>query len=140
MSNSRKYIDSLISSVKFIKNKYDYIKKEVVRLTGENEYEKTMKHYDKLLSILNQELVSLPIGFRYTGTFYIRNSYTIPATFEKHDGVVYLREDLVSWQIEEGLERPDCGYHRNIFKEPKDGAELTKADATPVYAEATLSK
>lgn len=133
MNNSRKHIDGLISSVKFIKNKYEYIKKEVVRLTSQDDYEKTIEHYDKLLSMLNQELSSLPIGFRYTGTFYIKNSYTIPATFEKHDGVVYLREDLISWQIEEGLSRPDYGYHRNIFKEPTDGAELKRQDAVPVY-------
>lgn len=133
MSGSRKYIDGLISSIKFIKNKYEYIKKEVVRLTSQDDYEKIMEHYDKILIQLNQELISLPIGFRYKGTFYIKSSYPIPGTFEKHEGVVYLREDLVSWQIEEGLERPDYGYHRNIFKEPTDEAELTRADATPVY-------
>ena len=41
----------------------------------------------------------------------------------------------VSWQIEEGLERPDCSYHRNIYKLPQDGAELRREDAEPVYAE-----
>ncbi len=58
----------------------------------------------------------------------------MPATFEKCEGVVYLREDLVSWQIKEGLERPDYSYHRNIFKYPTDGAELKREDAEPVYA------
>ena len=45
-----------------------------------------------------------------------------------------MREDLVSWQIEDGLERPDPSYHRNIYKEPRDGFELKREDAEPVYA------
>ena len=97
-------------------------------------YEQTIKHYDKVITNLNEELLLLPIGYRYTGIFYIKNSYTVPATFEKHDGVVYLREDLVSWQIEKGLERPDPSLRRNIYKEPRDGFELKREDAEPVYA------
>jgi hypothetical protein len=101
---------------------------------GQQEYERTIQHYDKLIEKLTEELLSLPIGYRYKGVFYIKNSYTLPATFEKCEGVVYLREDLVSWQIEEGVEKPDSGYHRNIFKYPTDGAELKREDAEPVYA------
>ncbi len=134
MSKSRKYIADLLSSVKFQKNKYEYIQKEITRLMGQQEYERTIQHYDKLIAKLNEELLSLPIGYRYKGVFYIKDSYTLPATFEKCEGVVYLREDLVSWQIEEGLKRADPGYHRNIFKHPTDGAELKREDAEPVYA------
>lgn len=49
-----------------------------------------------------------------------------------------MREDLISWQIEEGLERPDYSYHRNIYKLPQEGAELTKAEAEPVYAKSKV--
>ena len=49
-----------------------------------------------------------------------------------------MREDLVSWQIEEGLERPDCSYHRNIYKLPQEGAELKREDAEPIYAESKM--
>lgn len=134
MRGSRKYIQSLISSIEAIKSRYEYIKKDVISLTQPKDYEAVIGHYDQLLEMLNQELISLPIGFRYTGTFYMKNSYPIPGKFEKYEGTLYMKEDLVSWQVEEGLGRPDYGYHRNIFKEPKLGTELTRDDAIPVYA------
>ena len=78
----------------------------------------------------------MPIGYRYTAVFYIKNSYSsAPSTFTKCDGVVFMREDLVSWQIEKGTESPDPSYHRNIYKEPKEGCELKREDAEPVYSE-----
>jgi len=132
---SRKYLYSTILSIGSLKNKYEYAEKDIKRATSQDEYEQTIKHYDKLIANLTKELMSLPMGYRYTGIFYIKNSYNIPATFIKHEGVVFMREDLVSWQIEKGLERPDPSYHRNIYKEPRDGAELKKEDAKPVYAE-----
>ena len=132
---SRKYLYSTILSIGSLKNKYEYAEKDIKRATSQDEYEQTIKHYDKLIANLTKELMSLPIGYRYTGIFYIKNSYNIPATFSKHDGVVFIREDLVSWQIEKGLERPDPSYHRNIYKEPREGSELKKEDAMPVYAE-----
>lgn len=132
---SRKYLYSTILNIESLKRKYEYAAKDIIRATSQNEYEQTIKHYDKLIVSLNKELLLLPIGYRYTGVFYIKNSYNIPATFEKHDGVVFLREDLVSWQIESGLERPDFSYHRNIYKEPKEGSELQREDAKPVYAD-----
>ena len=44
-----------------------------------------------------------------------------------------MRKDLVLWQIEKGTERPDPAYHRNIYKEPREGCELKREDAEPVY-------
>lgn len=44
-----------------------------------------------------------------------------------------MREDLVSWIIEQGVDRDDPYYHRNIFKEPKDDYELKKEDAGPIF-------
>ena len=123
----------MISNIKFLKHKYENSKNDIIRLTSHTEYEQTIKHYDAIIEKLSTELIALPIGYRYIGIFYIKNSYTVPAKFERHDGVVYLREDLVSWQIEKGLNRPDYGYHRNIFKNPTDGAELKREDAEPVY-------
>ena len=132
---SRKYLYSTISSIKFLKSRYEIVSKDIQRVTSKEEYDQTIEHLDKLITNLNKELISLPIGYRYAGIFYIKNSYSIPATFEKHEGMVFLREDLVSWQIESGLERPDFSYHRNIYKEPKEGCELKREDAEPVYAD-----
>ncbi len=140
LMQSRKYVYSIISSMEFLKSRYESASKDIQRATSKDEYDQTIKHLDKLVANLNKELISLPIGYRYTGIFYIKNSYNISAAFEKHDGVVFMREDLVSWQIEKGTERPDPSYHRNIYKEPNEGYELKREDAEPVYAESKLSK
>ena len=130
---SRKHIYATVSSIEFVKSRYESVSKDVQRTTSPEEYDQTIKHFDKLIANLNEELQSLPIGYRYAGIFYIKNSYTIPATFQKYDGVVFMREDLISWQIEKGTERPDPSYHRNIYKEPREGCELKREDAEPVY-------
>ncbi|MGI9215196.1 MAG: hypothetical protein ACR2HS_06115 [Gammaproteobacteria bacterium] len=132
---NRKYIYSTILNIESLKRKYEYTAKDIIRATSQDEYEQTIKHYDKLIASLNKELLLLPIGYKYTGVFYIKNSYNIPATFEKHDGVVFMREDLVSWQIQEGLERQELSYRRNIYKKPCEGGELRRENAEPVYAE-----
>ena len=132
---NRKHIYSTILNIESLKRKYEYAAKDIIRATSQDEYEQTIKHYDKLIANLNKELFLLPIGYRYTGVFYIKNSYNIPATFEKHEGVVFMREDLVSWQIEEGLERQDLSCRRNIYKKPCEGGELRREDAESVYAE-----
>lgn len=134
MNPSRKNTINLISNIKFLKNRYEYNQQEIERLTSKGEYQQIIQHYDKLIEKLNQELSSLPIGFRYKGVFYTKSIWLSQPKFERHEGVVYMREDLISWQIEEGLERADYSYHRNIYKLPQEGAELTRADAKPVYA------
>ena len=132
-NKSRKYVLNLLSNVKTLKTRYEHLYKDLACLIPSQEYQQSIKNYDRIIEQLSEELKTLPIGFRYKGTFYLKNSYKFPAIFEKYDGAVYLREDLISWQIEQGLERSDCSYHRNIYKEPKDGAELRKEDAEPVY-------
>ena len=129
---SRKYLYSTISSIEFVKVRYESASKDIQRVTSKEEYDQTIKHFDTLIANLNKELTTLPVGYRYIGILYIKNSYTIPATFEKHDGVIFMREDLVSWQIEKGTEKPDPSYHRNIYKEPREGCELKREDAEPV--------
>ena len=132
-NKSRKQVLNLLSNVKALKTRYEHLYKELAYLIPPQEHQQSIKNYDRIIEQLTEELKTLPVGFRYKGTFYLKNSYKFPATFEQHDGVVYMREDLMSWQIEQGLERSDCSYHRNIYKEPKDGTELRKEDAEPVY-------
>ena len=132
---SRKYVNSLLSSIESLKYKYENAKDDIVRLTSQVEYEQTIKHYDILMAKLSDELRSLPIGYRYTGKFYLKKPYVIPTVFEEHHGVIFMREDLISWQIESGVEPKIYSYIRTIFKEPKEDAafELKREDAEPVY-------
>ena len=100
---SRKYLNNMLFNIKYLKNKYEYAAKDIIRVT-QDEYEQTIHHYDKLIANLTKELMSLSIGYnRYTRTFYIKNSYNIPATFIEYEGLVFIRENLVSWQNREGV-------------------------------------
>ena len=132
-NKSRKHVLNLLSNVKALKTKYEHLYQDLEYLISPQEYQQSIKIYDRIIEQVSEKLKALPVGFRYKGAFYLKNSYKFPATFEQHNGAVYMREDLISWQIEQGLERPDCSYHRNIYKEPQDGTELRKKDAEPVY-------
>ena len=134
MSKSRKHTNAVISNIKFLKYKYENAKSDIIRLTSRAEYEETIKHYDSLIEQLSKELFSLPIGYRYIGKFYLKKPYTFPAVFEEHYGAIYMREDLISWQIESGVEPPNYSYHRTIFKKPEEGFDFKREDAEPVYA------
>lgn len=83
---SRKYLYSTLSSIEFVKSRYESASKDIQRATSKEEYDQTIKHFDTLIANLNKELKSLPVGYRYAGVFYIKNSYTIPATFENTMG------------------------------------------------------
>jgi len=133
MSKSRKYINGVMSNIKFLKSKYENSKEDIIRLTNQAEYERTIKHYNNLIEQLLEELLALPIGYRYTGKFYLKKPYVLPVVFTEHYGTVYRREDLVSWQIESGVETKDYSYHRTIFKKPEEGIELKIEDAEPIY-------
>ncbi len=99
---SRKYLNNMLFNIKSLKNKYEYAAKDIIRAT-QDEDEQTIHHYDKLIVNLTKEFMSLFIGYnRYTRTFYIKNSYNIPAIFTEYEGLVFIRENLVSWQIEKG--------------------------------------
>ncbi len=134
-NKSRKHVSQLLSNVKSLKDRYEQQYKEIGYLIPQEEYEQSIKNYDRIISRLNEELQALPVVYRYKGIFYIKNSYTIPATFEKHEGVLFMREDLVSWQIEEqkGSDRPNYGYYRSIYKDSEGAVELKRNDAEPVY-------
>ena len=79
---------------------------------------------------------SLPTGHRYQGDFYIRKPYSNPVVAVPIKGVIFLREDLVSWRIEssEGdVHKQYSSYYRDINKDKNLTTRITKDDATLVY-------
>ena len=135
MEPNRKYIDNLLSKVTDLKQQYKYSEKDLIRLSSQIEYEQIIQHFEQLIAKLTKELMALPIGHRYSGTFYLKKPYSIPAVFEKYDGSLLMREGLISWQPEKGTQPASTNnYCRQAFKQPNNDSEITKADAVPVYA------
>lgn len=132
MQKSRNSVKNLLSSIKYHKEKYVYFKKDIISLSTQAEYDRTVEHYDQLIDTLKKEMQMLPIGYRYTGMYYIKKPYTIPAEFEEGHGSLFMRENLVSWQIEKEPGVLEYPYYRAVFKQP-NGAYLTKEDAEPIY-------
>ena len=128
MRKNRAYITRLLFNLKTLKNNYEGLLKDIAEVTNIEQI-KPEDPFLGLIEFLTKEQKALPIGYRYTGPFYIKQL----EQFTKYNGVLFMREDLVSWIIEQGIDRHDLCYHRNIFKEPRDGAELKKEDAEPVF-------
>ena len=128
MKKSRSYITRLLYNLKTLKSNYEGILKDIAEVIN-IENLKLANPFLELIELLTKEQKSLPIGYRYTGPFYIKQG----EQFTKYDGVLFMRENLVSWIIEKGTDRHDPGYYRNIFKEPKEGCELKKEDAELVF-------
>ena len=141
MEKSRKKITYTLNSVRSLHDKYEYLEKEFVRLHGELEYKKIKDFYLESIDKLEQEKQALPIGFRYEGVFYVKVPYSMPLEVEKITGAAFMREDLVSWIIESGLEDlSKYGYCRIIYKDRKLQEEITRQDCEPVYETAQESK
>ena len=128
MKKSRAYITRLLHNLKTLKSNYEEILKDLAEVIN-IENLKSIDHFFELIELLTKEQKSLPIGYRYTGPFYMKQG----EQFIKYDGVLFMRESLVSWVIEKGTDRQDPCYYRNIFKEPKEGFELKKEDAELVF-------
>jgi hypothetical protein len=135
MQKSLKYTRDTLNSIEILKSKHEYLGKELIRVAGQDLYEQTSKYYDNVISKLTEEMRLLPIGYRYSGTFYLKKPYTVPIEFEKIEGSIFMREDLVSWQIESNgsNQNQTYAYHRSVFKKPELNTEIRKEDGVPVY-------
>jgi hypothetical protein len=137
MTNNFKDTQDTLRGIEFLKDRHSYFAKEFIRLAGEKTYQKSLDFYDDIMAKLKQELQTLPMGRRYSGTFYIRKPYTVPIQFEKIEGSAFIREDLVSWKIEpkDKSKEQFYGYHRVIYKKPDLNTEIKKEEAKLVYLE-----
>ena len=73
-----------------------------------DDYNGILRHLDAVDERLLHEIRESPIGYRYTGTFYILKSSFIPRTYDKVNASAFMRENLVSWEI--------GGDHINLTK------------------------
>lgn len=136
MRKTRHALLQLVQDINAAKNKYLRLSHEIVELTDQAEVDCTKAHYDHALAALEKEIEKRPIGYRYTGVYYLKKPYTLPAVFEEHSGSLFMQEHLVSWQIENEQGKVDYAYYRAVYKKP-DGALITRDDAKPVYSAQT---
>jgi len=100
MQKTRADVISFRASIKHLKERYEYMKKNIIPLSNQAEYDRTIEHYDHLITSLTKDIQPMPVGYRYTGTYYLKKPYTVPFEFEKCSGTLFMQEHLVSWKIE----------------------------------------
>ena len=132
MKKTRTDVNNLLTMIKNSKERYVFLEKEITLLSNQAEYNRTVEHYDDLINILTKELQALPIGYRYTGTYYLKKPYIIPYEFEECHGSLFMKEHLVSWQIEKEPGVCEYPYYRAVYKQPA-GALINRDDGKPVY-------
>ena len=131
---NRKQVKELINSLRSLRDRHEYWKNEFIELVGEQGFSELTKIYNQAIDKLIQEKKSLPVGYRYTGRFYIKKPYSIPVQYEMIDGAAFMREDLISWRIEAEHFYKDS-YFRAIYKDAsgKESSQIKREDSKPLY-------
>ena len=134
MTAQRKNIKNDIETLDRILWLFKYKKDAFIGASSGSEYDKTIDYVKGIMDKLKDERQKLPIGYRYTGTFYLKKPYTIPSKAVKIKGSIFMREDLVSWVVEseEGYAKT-LGYVRDTYKDTALTKKFSKDDAVAVF-------
>jgi len=128
MTAQRKNLKSDIDTLERILDLVNYKKDAFVEYSSESELKKLVDYVNKTKTKIEKNRQSLPIGHRYTGTFYLKKPYTVSNEAVKIKGSAFMPEHLVSWKIESDDEYANnLWYVREIFKD-KDMKERVKRD------------
>jgi len=130
--NIKKDIDTLRNILHLINHK----KPLLIQESSEKDLEKVTDYLQSIITKLEDKRQKMPIGYRYTGTFYLKKLFPFPSEVLKIKGSAFVREHLVSWELEsEDSYAKSIGYVRTVYKDKALQKPLTKDDAVPVFEE-----
>jgi len=130
----RKNTKTDIDSIDRVLDLYKWKKDVFIRESSEKEYEKAIGYVKSIMSKLEDKCDKMPIGHRYTGTFYLKKPYSIPYESVKIKGSAFMREDLVMWTIESDNEYAKNVYYvRDVYKEKKMKTTFKREDGEEVF-------
>lgn len=131
---SLKLLNADIFSLERIKDALERNQAVLVENCGQAGYASSMDYLCAAITALYEKKYALPIGYRFTGTFYVREPYADPTSSIEIQGSAYQREDLVSWIIEKGDNTTNQYYFRDIYRDNDRQTVIRREDAQPVYA------
>jgi hypothetical protein len=99
MTAQRKNLKSDTDTLDRILDLINYKKGAFVEYSSENELKKLVDYVNKTKAKIENKRQSLPIGHRFSGTFYLKKPYTVPSEAVKIKGSAFMPEHLVSWKI-----------------------------------------
>jgi hypothetical protein len=132
----RKNTKASIESLNRILHLLDYNKKTLLSESTESSFNNTAGYMKSIVLKLEEKVEALPIGHRYTGTFYVKKPYTyaLPSESVKLKGSAFMQEDLVSWTIQSEDEyAKNLYYVRSIFKDKGMKTILKREDGEAVF-------
>ena len=128
--NTKTNIDSLDRVLNLLNWKKDVFLNE----SPEKSYDEVVGYVESVMTKLKENVEALPIGHRYTGTFYVKKPYSIPSESVKLKGSAFMSEDLVSWIIDSEDEyAKNLYYVRSIFKDKGMTRLLEREDGDGVF-------
>ena len=134
MPSKRKNIKANIDVLHRIISNFEYIKDSLIEYSTDKEYNKVLDYVNKMVTKLEVERDKLPIGHRFTGTFYLKKPYTVPSESVKIKGAAFIREDLVMWTIESDDEyTKNLYYVRDVYRDKKMTVKLKREDGVEVF-------
>lgn len=132
---SLRALNTDIYALKRVKDALERNQETLVEMGGETGYTSSMDYLSTVIAALYEKKPTLPTGYRFTGTFYVREPYSDPTSSIEIKGSAFMREDLVSWAIEEGENTTNQFYFRDIYRDKERQTVIRREDAQPVYAE-----
>jgi hypothetical protein len=134
MTAQRKNTKTNIESLNRILYLLDYNKDTLLSESSESSFNNASDYVKSIVAKLEDRKDKLPIGHRYTGTFYLRKAYKIPFEAVKIKGSVFMREDLHSWVVESDDEyTKDLGCFKNVYREKKMINTFKREDGEVVF-------
>ncbi len=134
MVGERKRLREKIYSLNNLLHTVQVMQPTLVEYVSEPDAEHIVTTVQKAMQQLQAKIINLPLGHRFTGTYYLREPYSNPVRITKIEGSAYLREDLVSWEVEpDGQPSERYGYFRQLYHDPQCQRMLQRDDGEPVF-------
>ena len=134
MTAQRKNLKSDIDTLDRILDLINYKKDAFVEYSSESELKKLVDYVNKTKVKIKKKRQRLPIGHRFTGTFYLKKPYTMPSEAVKIKGSAFMPEHLVSWKIESKDEyAKNLWYMRDVYKDKAMKERVKREDGEAVF-------
>jgi hypothetical protein len=134
MTAQRKNLKTDIDTLDRILDLINYKKDAFVEYSSESELKKLVDYVNKTKANIEKKRQSLPIGHRFTGTFYLKKPYTVPSEAVKIKGSAFMPEHLVSWKIESDDEyAKNLWYVRDVYKDKDLKERVKREDGEAVF-------
>ncbi len=134
MVGERKRLREKIYSLNNLLHTVQVMQPTLAEYATESDAQQMVTTIQLAMRRLQAKITDLPLGHRFTGTYYLREPYSNPVRITKIQGSAYLREDLVSWEVEpDGKPSERYGYFRQLYHDPQCQQLLQRDDGERVF-------